>query len=117
MIVMGMVIISGLTHFISGYHYAPRVVKNFDDDLTIISERIETNTPLYITNETPNHRFYNLLAKYSGYTIYDKIDGTQEIFATFSATKMEGYSLKEIITSPKSRNSDRLYIYSKSANN
>ena len=111
-IIISMIIGSGLSHFVFGYHYAPRVVSNFDDDLVIISNNIKKETPILINGETKNGDFYRLLSKYNGYTIVNKTDDAKSEFATFKADDYENYTLKQIITSPKSRNSDRLYIYS-----
>ena len=107
-----MIIGSGLSHFIFGYHYAPRVANNFNNDLTIITDNISKETPLLITDDTKNGDFYKLLDKYEDYIIIDHSSDVAE-YAAFSARKDEGFTLKQIITSPKSRNSDRLYIYSK----
>ena len=107
-----MIIGSGLSHFIFGYHYAPRVANNFNNDLTIITNNISKETPLLITDDTKNGDFYKLLDKYEDYIIIDHSSDVAE-YAAFSARKDEGFELKQIITSPKSRNSDRLYIYSK----
>ena len=111
-IVLSMIIGSGLSHFIFGYHYAPRVASNFNDDLSIINKNIKTETPILINGETQNGKFYTLLAKYNKYTIINDTSNADE-FVTFNAQKDDKLALKQIITSPKSRNSDRLYIYSK----
>ena len=111
-VVLTMIIGSGLSHFIFGYHYAPRVANNFNNDLTIITDNISKETPLLITDDTKNGDFYKLLDKYEDYIIIDHSSDVAE-YAAFSARKDEGFTLKQIITSPKSRNSDRLYIYSK----
>jgi hypothetical protein len=116
-IVMGMIIISSQTHFVFGHHYAPRVVDNFNDDLIIISERIDTKTPILINNETEHADFYRLLPKYTDYEIIDQVHSDTTEYAAFEPAKAEKFALKEIITSPKSRNSDRLYIYSKDTDN
>ena len=107
-----MIIGSGLSHFIFGYHYAPRVASNFNDDLSIVNKNIKTETPILINDETQNGKFYTLLAKYNKYTIINDTSNVDE-FVTFNAKKDDKFTLKQIITSPKSRNSDRLYIYSK----
>ena len=112
-IVMGMIIISGLAHFIFGYHYAPRVAENFNNDLTIIQENVSRDTKLIIAPEDDNYHFYKLLAKYDGYEVKDSYSYKDETIASFGAIHDEKYELKRIITSPKSRKSDRLYIYSK----
>ena len=110
--VMSMIIASGLSHFIYGYHYAPSVANNFSNDLSIITDNISKETPLLVTNETENATFYRMLEKYNKYNIVSAVDELPE-FATFSTRKGKDYTIKQIITSPKSRNSDRLYIYSK----
>ena len=111
-IVMGMIIISGLTHFIFGYHYAPRVAENFNNDLTIIKENIKKDTNLIIGADDDNYHFYQLLGKYEGYTVKTDYSFRDKEIATFGAIHDNKYRLKQIITSPKSRKSDRLYIYS-----
>ena len=111
-VVLSMIIGSGLSHFIFGYHYAPRVASNFNDDLSIVNKNIKTETPILINGETQNGKFYALLAKYNKYTIINDPSNADE-FVTFNAQKDDKLALKQIITSPKSRNSDRLYIYEK----
>ena len=106
-----MIIGSGLAHFVEGYHYAPRVSENFTDDMLTIKKYVKTDMPLLIEENTKNGDFYKLLAKYEHYTIIEDITDV-ETFATFSPNAGENHQLKQIITSPKSRNSDRLYIYS-----
>ena len=116
-VVMSMIIFSSQTHYVFGYHYAPRVVENFNDDLQIIRDRIATTTPLLIEETTENREFLELLPKYENYQIIGAVDDKTTEYATFTANKADGFKLKEIITSPKSRNSDRLYIYSKDTDN
>ena len=111
-IVMGMIIISGLSHFIFGYHYAPRVAENFNNDLTIIKENVNKDTKLIIAADDDNYNFYKLLGKYEGYTVKESYSAQDKEIATFGAIHDDKYRLKQIITSPKSRKSDRLYIYS-----
>ena len=111
-IVISMIISSGLSHYIYGYRYAPRVADNFNNDLVIIRERINKDTPIIINKDTENGDFYRLLAKYNNNVIIDNTNDVNE-YASFSAKPADKFQLKQIITSPKSRNSDRLYIYSK----
>ncbi len=109
-----MIIASGLSHFIMGYHYAPRVADNFNNDIALISTHIKTETPIIFgADNNENFDFYQLLEKYNGYQIRQEISDEFTEIATTSSEKPEQFKLKEIITSPKSRNSDRLYIYSK----
>ena len=111
-VIIAMIVGSGLSHFVYGYHYAPRVANNFNNDLTIITNNVNKETPILITEDTQNGKFYSLLAKYEGYKIISENSSVDE-YVTFTAKKDEKFALKQIITSPKSRNSDRLYIYSK----
>jgi hypothetical protein len=111
-VIIAMIVGSGLSHFVYGYHYAPRVANNFNNDLTIITDNVNKETPILITEDTQNGKFYSLLAKYEGYKIISENSSVDE-YVTFAAKKDEKFALKQIITSPKSRNSDRLYIYSK----
>jgi len=111
-VIIAMIVGSGLSHFVYGYHYAPRVANNFNNDLTIITDNVNKETPILITEDTQNGKFYSLLAKYEDYKIISENSNVDE-YVTFTAKKDEKFALKQIITSPKSRNSDRLYIYSK----
>ena len=111
--VMMFIIGSGLSHFIFGYHYIPRVVNNFDNDLTIVKENVPKETTIVIEDDHNNREFFSLLAKYDGYTIASTPNQAKTAeFASFKALPGDKYDLKQIITSPKTRNSDRLYIYS-----
>lgn len=108
---IGLIVGSGLNHYVYGYRYAPRVASNFSNDLSIIDQEIDKSTTIYINNETTNKDFYILLSKYNGYKVVQDVPKDTKI-ATFNPIEIKEYSLQRIITSPKSRNSDRLYIYS-----
>ena len=111
--VMIFIISSGLSHFIFGYHYIPRVVNNFNNDLTIIKDNISTETTLVLPKDHKNNDFFSLLEKYDGYKIVEKPKQAKtDQIASFEPLFNDKYGLKQIITSPKTRNSDRLYIYS-----
>ena len=114
-IVVTMIIASGLNHFIFGYHYTPRVVKNFNDDISIITQNVKKGETLYLPAETENYKFYSLLGRFNKINVINShSDINQESFAVLGGkTEMKGYELSRIITSPKSRNSDRLYLYHK----
>ncbi len=119
-IVVVTIIVSGLMHFVYGYHYTPRVAKNFTNDLTLIQNHLEGGTILLINPETDNYDFYKLLENYSSYTVLTELPERIEeapVAVLGSTCADERLELKEIITSPKTRNSDRLYIYSKITTN
>ncbi len=115
-VVVVTIIVSGLMHFVYGYHYTPRVAKNFTNDLTLIQDHLKSGTILLINPETDNYDFYKLLENYSSYTIVTKLPERIEdasVAVLGDTCQDERLELKEIITSPKTRNSGRLYIYSK----
>lgn len=115
---IAVMIISGLTHYIFGYRYTPPVANQFDNDLELVSN-LDENTSLYLEYESLNFYFY---------TAYE--DRTHDISITTSPIiqnnetlaalgKLEKYpegfqgEVTQIITSPKSNNSDRIYLYTK----
>ena len=104
-----------LTHFVFGYHYAPQVTKNFNDDITLISEHLESGYTLIIPADHPDFDFYKLLEKHNNIRVEgilpDEI--TTPIAYLETPTDSEDLQLKQIITSPKRRNSARLYLYEK----
>ena len=114
-VVVLMIIISGLLHFIFGYRYTPRVAKNFSNDISIIQDHLDGGTIIIVSPDDENFRFYKLLEDYNSYTVLtelpERIDAP--VAALGQSIQDEKLQLKEIITSPKARNSDRLYIYEK----
>lgn len=111
-------IFSGLAHFIFGYRYTPSVANEFNNDLELVSALSE-DTTLLLNEDSLEYRFY--------YAYEDRthaidlavlppetITGT---LATLGKYNFEDYSLEfkgkldRIITSPKSNNSDRIYLY------
>ncbi len=116
-IVVVTIIVSGLLHFVYGYRYTPRVAKNFSNDITIIQDHLDGGTIILIDPDDENYNFYKLLEDYNSYTVLttlpERIDAPVAVLGRpYQDDKLE---LKKIITSPKTRNSDRLYIYEKVA--
>lgn len=114
--VITMIIGSGLSHHTFGYHYISIIADNFSDDIALIDQKIDKDIPLLITDETSNADFYRLLNYYNKRSIISSVDSVEK-YAAMSSTPAENYRIDRIITSPKSRNSDRLYIYSKITEN
>ena len=115
-IVMLLIIVSGLSHFIFGYHYTPRVAKNFSNDISIIKDNLDAGDVLLVDQNTNYYQFYKLLENYNSITVMSEIPERNDdvkIASLGSSRADENLELQQIITSPKSRNSDRLYIYSK----
>ncbi len=111
------IVISGLSHFIYGYHYSPRISENFSNDITLINKHLEPGTVLVIDDAEKNNEFYSLFGKYNSLTVTLELPQRIETPVAYlggPSDETEALDLKQIITSPKSRNSDRLYIYEKS---
>ena len=120
LVVVLMIVISGLTHFIFGYHYTPSVAKNFNNDISIIKDNLHAGDVLIIDEDDSDYQFYKLLERYNSVTVMSSIPERNEdvkiavLGKSFADSNLD---LKQIITSPKSQNSDRLYIYSKITEN
>ena len=115
LVVVLTIIISGLLHFVFGYRYTPRVAKNFSNDISIIQDHLDGGTIIIINEDNPNYNFYKLLEHYNSYTVLtqlpERIDAPVAVLG--ASLQDEKLQLKEIITSSKTRDSDRLYIYEK----
>lgn len=113
---MGIMIFGGVTHFLFGYHYVPMVADEFNDDITIIREQLPKGETLYVIGNEVEYNFLSILRDNSGdYDIADHIPEASQLpehYATLEHQEIEG-ELKNIITSSKSDNSDRIYMYSK----
>ncbi len=114
-VVILMIIFADLSHFIFGYHYAPAVANNFNNDISLISENLDSGTVLIMPEDHKDYEFYKLLEKKHSITITQEIPGRNDlpIASLGEPLKEENLELKQIITSPKKLNSARLYIYEK----
>lgn len=109
----GIIVISGLSHFMLGYHYTPAVANQFNDDLGLITRYLETGTVLLVPADTLEYQFYKNLEGRDGITVMGSLpDRTDVKVATLGkwGERIE-LPLTRIVTSQKSQNSDRLYIY------
>lgn len=109
------IIFADLSHFIFGYHYTPAVANNFNDDITLISENLESGTILIMPTDHPDYEFYRLLEHKQNITIMQEVPERDDLpIATIGEPSTDAnLQLKQIITSPKKLNSARLYIYEK----
>lgn len=105
---------SGFSHFANGYEYDPSVVDNFSKDLKIMPKDTKT---LVVTSEemafykvvsTRNKTFKSVLSPVGDEKSFLV---TNKANATFS-----GYEINRIITSSLENNSNRFYLYTKTAN-
>ncbi len=112
---LGIMIIGGVSHFIFGYRYVPLVANEFDNDLTIIRDQLSPNDTLYVIDNPIAYNFYKVLEVNDGIcAVSDTLPSTNPgtSFATLGKTSIDA-PLSQIITSPKSENSDRIYLYNK----
>lgn len=113
---LGIMIIGGISHFIFGYRYVPMVADHFDNDVELIAEHLPQGTTIYIIDNAVAHHFFEIMEDRGLYIVEDQLpeaDALPESFATLGKTAAPG-EIQRIITSPKSHNSDRIYIYSTS---
>lgn len=109
----GIIIISGLIYTTFGYHYSPAVAKQFNDDISLINHQLATGTVLLIPADTLEYDFYKILENQNSHTITATLpDRTDTCIATLGKWPADiDLPLSQIITSAKSQDADRLYIY------
>ncbi len=120
-ILLALMIVPSLLHYVYGYRYTPAVANQFSNDLMLIRSNLAENTIL-ITGEDPlNRSFYEIYE--DRYHTIKVEEGTESLLATSISDDIatlgkiqglvlpDGYELSRIITSTKSDNSDRIYIY------
>lgn len=115
-IIVAMILVSSLSHYINGYRYTARVANNFNNDITYIERHLETGSVLIVDTNDPNYDFYRLLEQFNSITVMSELPERNDITVAYLGTPAaddENLELQRIITSPKSRKSDRLYIYKK----
>ena len=111
---MGIMIIGGISHFIFGYRYVPMVADEFDNDITLVRANIEPGSTLYVVDDETAYNFFKILESEEKFcTVENTLPAPENYpknFATLGPTEVSG-ELINIITSPKSNNSDRIYLY------
>lgn len=113
---LGVMIYGGITHFIYGYRYIPLVANEFNNDLALIHTHIPDQSTLFVHENTIEYDFYKILEDSTSINIIGEINeaNTKQLkqYATLEKWKeTPNGTLDQIITSPKSNNSDRIYIY------
>ena len=113
-IFLGLIIVSDISHFIFGYRYNPPVAREFNNDLVLIERNVGGDTILLIPGGTLEYDFYKILEQHTNLTVTSNLPEaiTSSHIASLGKwpTDLE-LKLEEIITSSKSENSDRIYIY------
>lgn len=111
-ILISALIASGVDRFVYGYHYDPNTAVNFSRDLRLLPR--DTKTLVVSEDE---RAFYEAVAKHrNGLTVTTSLPPADQFTATRAAkTDVVGYDIARIITTTYRENSDRLYLYQKSA--
>ena len=110
---MGIMIYGGITHFLYGYRYVPMVADEFNNDVTLIQENLTQGETLYVINDEISYNFLKILQESHTFTVENQIPAPDQLptkYATLGHQNILG-ELNTIITSPKSDNSDRIYMY------
>lgn len=112
---LGIMIISGINHFIFGYRYAPMVADKFNNDLILMDKNLTHGSTLYILDDEIAYNFYAIMDYQGIYHVANTLpENTEDLpknFATLGLHEDMPGEIQRIITSPKSHNSDRIYIY------
>lgn len=113
-IFMGIMIVGGITHFIFGYHYVPMVADEFNNDITLVRDNLASDETLYILNNEIAYNFFKVLEQNNeGYIIENSLPSDDQLPQKYAILGKDTTSgeLNTIITSSKSSNSDRIYMY------
>lgn len=111
-IVIGIMIFSDISHFVFGYRYNPSVAKQFTTDLSLVMNNLEAGSTLLVKKDTIEYDFYKILESTPQHL---KITSSAPASGQFSSLRkwpdLKDVEINRIITSPKSEDSDRIYVY------
>ncbi len=106
-VLFGIMIIPSLLQYMYGYRYNPEVATEFNYDLGVIHDNLNTET-LVVTDK---YDFYKILEDSTELSIVNSLDEVgKENFAILRG-RDDKYQLSRIITSPMKDNSDIIYLY------
>lgn len=110
-ILVFVLIATGLSRYIYGYHYNPQMVPLFSNDLQLLPEK--TGQLVVSEQEEP---FYKAVSAYRDELEVVRKPTESTVTATRDARPQipTSYSIEEILTNPRVEDADRLYIYKKS---
>lgn len=108
-------IFSGLSHYIFGYRYTPAVANEFNNDLELVSE-LDEGTVLLAKENSLEFDFYAAYEDRTHAIILDShaplnSDAPVATLGKWEFSDAFKGKLSKIITSPKSDNSGRIYLY------
>ncbi len=109
-ILVSVLVFSGLDRHIFGYSYNPNLVNSFSKDLDISKDM-----GILVVSQH-EYSFYSTVAKYNNNISVSTSPNTEHFWTTRKAKQnYPGYQIDKIVTSANTYNSDRFYLYKKSA--
>lgn len=112
-LLLGLMIYSDISHFVFGYRYSPSVANEFTDDLALVNDHLEADTTFLVNQNSIDYDFYKILERgHKNITVTDVAPSTGKIASLRKWQKADNLKIDRIITSPKSQESDRIYLYS-----
>jgi len=103
-------VLSGADRYIYSYRYDPTVVSNFSRDLKLIPKNTQN---LLVSKD--EFAFYKVVEAHNKTFKVTTVPISNTFLATRSASKQTGYHIEKIITTFNSKDSDRFYMYTKTA--
>jgi hypothetical protein len=106
-VLVAVLVSSGLDRYIDGYRYDPRIAPNFSKDIALIPS--DTKNILVSSDE---RAFYQVMAKHNKQlNILSEPSGDEFLVTRSAKQEFINYSIDKIITSSRSNDSDRFYLY------
>ena len=111
-IVMGIMIFSDISHFVFGYRYNPSVAKQFNNDLALVHEHVPEGSTILVQPDSTEYSFYKILeSSPKNLKVTSVVPSAGEVSSLHKWQNSENLAINRIITSPKSEDSDRIYVY------
>ncbi|MBC7868732.1 glycosyltransferase family 39 protein [Candidatus Saccharibacteria bacterium] len=108
-ILVGALVFNGLERYMYGYHYAPKTVANFSQDLSLLPKN--TRQLVVTAEQLP---FYQIVKTYHKDLAIVTEPSGNEFVATLAAKKTyTTYRIDRIVTSTTYKHADRFYVYKK----
>jgi 4-amino-4-deoxy-L-arabinose transferase-like glycosyltransferase len=105
-ILVAALITSGITRYVYGYHYGPKVAPLFSKDLILLPK----DTKQLVVSED-EFSFYQAVASYSKNYEVVKSPTAKEFVVTHNAkSNIQNYNVKRIITNSMYKQADRFYV-------
>ena len=103
--------VSGLARYVYGYHYSPNQASLFSKDLALLPSN--TNELIVSADEKD---FYTAVAQYhEGLSVVTQPTTDMFVVTRDARKAFDGFEVSRIITNSHTNDSDRLYIYKKTA--